>query len=88
MQVFDDEPTLLTTILFNTPAPLFTVLVVLVLMLENELVLNLLFNAANVDSVAAPVGSGKDAALIVTLSVPLAKRVKLTGTALALNHVS
>ena len=61
MQVFDDAPTLLTTILFNTPAPLFTVLVVLVLMLENELVLNLLFNAANVDSVAAPVGSGKDA---------------------------
>ena len=43
-------------------------------MLENELVLNLLFNAANVDSVAAPVGNGE--------------LDKLTGTALALNCVS
>ena len=73
MQVFEEVPILLTTSLFNTPAPLYTVLVVLELMLENELVLNLLFNAANVDSVAAPVGSGKDAALIVTLSVPQAQ---------------
>ena len=73
MQVFEEAPTLLTTILFNTPAPLFTVVVVFVLMLENELVLNLLFNAANVDSVATSVGNGE--------------LDKLTGTALALNCV-
>ena len=86
---------MLTTILFNTPAPLFTVLVVLVLMLENELVLNLLFNADKVNSVAAPVGKLTVPLMFVmfhvplctadTLSVPLAKRVKLIGTALALN---
>ena len=71
-------------------------LVVLVLMLENELVLNLLFNAANVDSVAAPVGNGKLTALtgwVACQKVPLTgcvdcQKVPLTGTALALNCVS
>ena len=43
-------------------------------MLENELVLNLLFNATKVDSVTASVGNGE--------------LDKLTGTALALNCVS
>ena len=67
-----------------------------VLILENELVLNLLFNADNVDSVA-PVGNGNSIMFVMfhvplctadTLSVPLAKRVKLIGTALALRGAS